>query len=78
MSSNDRDSANCYFSVSDKDDRTLWIYASPQGKELRVAGEQIEFGLDLRPGTSMDDAARLAELLREHVAQVSVWTIDRV
>ena len=76
MSLDDRDRAECYFSVSDKDDESLWIYVSPQGKDLRIEGKSIGIGLDLKRGTSSDVAVSIAELLRAHVASVSVWTVD--
>jgi hypothetical protein len=64
--------ADCYFQTSDNEDGTFWIWASPQGQPLKVAGQTITIGLDLTPGTSMKEADDLAVLLRKYVSHVRI------
>ena len=65
--------ADCYFQTSDNEDGTFWISASPRGEPLKLAGQVINFGLDLRPDTPMKEADELAARLRKYVAHVRIW-----
>jgi hypothetical protein len=65
--------ADCFFQTSDNEDGTFWISASPQGESLKLGGQAIQVGLDLKPDTSMKEADELAAMLRKYVAHVRIW-----
>jgi len=65
--------ADCYFKTSDNEDGTFWISASPQSGQLKLDGRTIEIGLDLKPGTPIQEADELSELLRKYVTSVRIW-----
>jgi hypothetical protein len=65
--------AVCSFHTSDNEDGTFWICVDPQGTPLRLGGQVIQMGLDLKPGTSMKEADDLAATLGKFVAQVRLW-----
>ncbi len=65
-----------YFRAVEYGDGTPWIICEPQGPEIpALSGGFI--GLDLEPGTSLEDAGRIAAMLRSKVTHVSVTLFDK-
>jgi hypothetical protein len=64
--------AFCFFQTSDNADGTFWIWASPQGEPLTLDRRDVTFGLDIKPGTPIQEAAELTALLRKYVTQVTL------
>jgi hypothetical protein len=65
--------AVCSFHTSDNEDGTFWICVDPQGGPLKLGGRAIQVGLDLKPGTLMNEADGLAATLGKYVAHVRLW-----
>ncbi len=66
--------AKSYFRACESGDGTPWIICEPQGQnEIRALSGGF-VGFDLEPGTSLQEAQRLAELLRGKITDVSVTT----
>ena len=69
--------AESYFKACEHGDGTPWIVCSPQGKtKIGVLNDGF-IGFELRPGTSLQEAGKLAELLRGKITDVSVTTFER-
>jgi len=58
--------AQYVFAVKEFGDGTPWIVLERSGKGLDVLGNGV-FGFELKENTSLRDAERLAELLRDSV-----------
>ncbi|HEV1993517.1 MAG TPA: hypothetical protein VGR03_04220 [Candidatus Acidoferrum sp.] len=69
--------AKSYFRAVEYGDGTPWIICEPQGSNKLEALRDGFIGFDLRPGTSLKEASRIAELLRETVTDVSVTVFER-
>ncbi len=66
--------ARSYFRACESGDGTPWIICEPQGPDeiLALSGGFVGFGLE--PGTSLEEAKKLAALLRDKITDVSVTT----
>lgn len=65
--------AACSFHTSDNEDGTFWICLDSEGTPLKLGGREVNVGLDLKPGTVMNDADDLAATLRKFVTHVRLW-----
>lgn len=61
--------------TSDNEDGTFLIYADTEGTFLKLDGMAIEVGIDLKPGTSIDQADDLAASMRKHVSNIRIWKV---
>ena len=68
--------ARSYFRACETSDGTPWIICEPQGKVEIAALRGGFIGFDLKPGTSLQEAEKLAELLRGKFTEVSVTTFN--
>jgi hypothetical protein len=68
--------ADSYFRACESADGTPWIICEPQGKTEIAALNDGFIGFGLRPGTSLQEAGKLAELLRGQITDVSVTTFN--
>jgi hypothetical protein len=66
--------ANCTFSVSEHRDAHPWIMIETDRPGLRILANGF-IGLQMRDEMSFDDAAKLAELLRDNVVAISYTSI---
>ncbi len=65
-----------YFRAVEYGDGTPWIICEPQGPEIpALSGGFI--GFDLEPGTSLQEADRIAAMLRNKVTHVSVTLFNQ-
>ncbi len=68
--------AQYVFAVKEFGDGTPWIVLERSGKGLDVLGNGV-FGFELKENTSLRDAERLAELLRDSVTVASYTSFIR-
>ncbi len=67
--------ATTYIRVAEYGDGTPWLMLEPQVPGAREAfGAELFFGLDLKPGTTYEQAKELSRVLSEHVTGISVTT----
>ena len=68
--------ARCHFKTCDGDGKSpvkFWIMVSPTAEgeaPFQIGKQMFEFGMDLNPETTMEEADRLSELLNKHVKVV--------
>lgn len=68
--------AKSHFRACEEADGTPWIICEPQGK-IEIAALRGGFiGFDLKPGTSLQEAEKLAALLRDTITNVAVTTFN--
>jgi hypothetical protein len=70
MTKSETDRTGCTFSVSEHDGIDPWIMIETRSPGLKILGNGF-IGLEMREDISFEDAAKLAELLREKVARIS-------
>jgi hypothetical protein len=66
-----------YFRACEGADGTPWIICEPQGDTKIAALSEGFIGFELRPGMSLREAEKLAELLRGEITNVSVTTFNK-
>jgi hypothetical protein len=66
------DRADYLFSVKEYADGTPWIMLEPRRGDLKVLKPQRSFlGFDLHPGTSLEEARKIADYFNRHVPTVT-------
>jgi len=70
MTQSKTERASYVFAVKEFGDGKPWIMLERSGKGLEVVGNGF-VGLELREGITLEEAERLAEMLRESVSAVS-------
>jgi hypothetical protein len=70
MTKSETERVQYVFAVKEFGDGTPWIMLEPSGERLGVLGNGF-LGFDLRNGTAIQDAEKLAERLRQMVLSVS-------
>jgi hypothetical protein len=76
MTKSETERAQYVFAVKEFSDGTPWIMPEPSGEGLGVL-ENGFLGFDLRNGTAIRDAEKLAELMRELVLSVSFTSFTK-
>lgn len=76
MAESSTDRARYVFSVKEFGDGTPWIMLERGGSSLAVLGGGF-LGLELKKGTSMNQAEKIAQLLRRSVQAVSYTSFNK-
>jgi hypothetical protein len=70
MTKSETERTRCTFSVSEHDGIDPWIMIETRDPGLKILGNGL-IGLEMREDISFENAAKLAELLRERVVRIS-------
>lgn len=70
------DRARYRFTVKEYSDGTAWIALEPLRSNLPLLGDGF-LGMDLPPGTSYEEAKRVASFLNDHIECVTATTFQR-
>jgi hypothetical protein len=70
MTKSETERTRCTFSVSEHNGTDPWIMIETDSPGLKILGNGF-IGLEMREDISFEDAAKLAELLRDKVAKIS-------
>ena len=72
----ERQRGEYHFTVKDKEGETVWLVAEPAGSPLKIigtAGEDLQVGFDLAPGTTRSDAEALAQVMNRRIANIVLF-----
>ncbi len=71
------DRADYLFAVKEGADGTPWIMLEPRRQDLEVLRPRRSFlGLDLNPGTSLEEAGKIADYLNHRIRSVACTSFD--
>ena len=76
MTESNTDRAQYVFAVKEFGDGTPWIMLERSGKGLAILGDGF-IGFDLKEGTSLREAEKIAQFLRENVRDISYTEFTR-
>jgi hypothetical protein len=69
--------ADYSFTVKEWDDGSPWIMLEPKREDLKILKPAKAFlGFDLMPGTSLEEAERIAHYLNSHIRSLACTTFS--
>lgn len=57
--------------ASGNGDATAWVMCEPRTRELSIVGDNGFLGINLKPGTTLQEATEIVRFLKNHVVGLS-------